>query len=251
MAHAKKSVHWLPRLLFRPSVMILDNPGQIVPTGLNTALLRAEGEIIVRVDGHTIIAPDYVRQCVASLQRIKADNVGGRMNAVGETPFGKTVALASSTPFGIGGWRFHYSAKEEWVDTVYMGAWPRRIFEKIGLFDEELVRDQDDEFNYRWAKEASILLSPAIRSKIFRTEYARCFVASILPIRLLEGSRPPKASSPDEPPPVCPASLCALLIVSVLFVFPISFPSFPLHPSLYIPLLYILVNLAASIYTCL
>ena len=71
------------------------------------------------------------------------------MNAVGQNAFGEAVALATSSPFGIGGGRFHYSDKEEWVDTVYMGAWPRRVFERIGLFDEELVRDQDDEFNYR------------------------------------------------------------------------------------------------------
>lgn len=88
------------------------------------------------------------------------------MNAIGSKPFGKAVALATSTPFGVGGARFHYSDQEEWVDTVYMGAWPRRVFEKIGLFDEELVRDQDDEFNCRLRRQGGrILLSPAIRSE--------------------------------------------------------------------------------------
>jgi len=130
-------------------ILILDNPAKIVPTGINIALHQAKGEIIVRVDGHTLIAPDYVRRCVESIQRSGADNVGGRMNAIGASAFGKAVALATSTPFGIGGGRFHFSEKEEWVDTVYIGAWPRQVFEKIGLFDEELVRDQDDEFNYR------------------------------------------------------------------------------------------------------
>lgn len=146
-------------------VLIIDNPGQIVPTGLNIALRQAKGEIIIRVDGHTVIAPDYVRQCVETLQRTQADNVGGRMNAIGSNPFGKAVALATSTPFGVGGARFHYSDKEEWVDTVYMGAWPRSVFENIGLFDEELVRDQDDEFNYRLLENGGkILLSPNIKS---------------------------------------------------------------------------------------
>lgn len=148
------------------SLKILDNPGRIVPTGLNIALQCARGEIIIRVDGHTIIAPDYVKQCVDVLGRTQADNVGGRMNAVGKTPFGKAVVLGTSSPFGIGGGRFHYSDNEEWVDTVYMGAWPRRVFEKIGLFDEELTRDQDDEFNYRLREHGGcILLSPAIRSE--------------------------------------------------------------------------------------
>ena len=131
------------------SITLLDNPGRIVPIGMNIALRQACGEIIIRVDGHTVIAPDYVRQCVETLQRTCADNVGGKMNAIGTTSFGKAVAMATSTPFGVGGARFHYSDDEEWVDTVYMGAWPHQVFERIGLFDEELVRNQDDEFNYR------------------------------------------------------------------------------------------------------
>jgi succinoglycan biosynthesis protein ExoA len=147
-------------------IKILDNPGKIVPIGINIALSHAKGEIIVRVDGHTRIARDYVRHCVEVLQKTNAENVGGKMNAIGRNAFGKAVALATSTPFGIGGGRFHYSDKEEWVDTVYMGAWPRRVFEKVGLFDEELVRDQDDEFNYRLrAAGGKILLSPKIKSE--------------------------------------------------------------------------------------
>ena len=147
-------------------IRVLDNPSRIVPTGINITLRQAKGEIIIRVDGHTIIAPDYVRQCVEALQRTGADNVGGKMNAVGKNMFGNAVALATSSPFGVGGGRFHYSDQEEWVDTVYMGAWPRRVFEKIGLFDEELVRDQDDEFNYRLrAAGGKILLSPKIKSE--------------------------------------------------------------------------------------
>jgi succinoglycan biosynthesis protein ExoA len=150
----------------RSSIMVLDNPGKTSPKGMNTALRQAKGEIIVRVDGHTVIAPDYVRQCVESIQRTHADNVGGKMNAIGSSPFGRSVALATSTPFGIGGGRFHTSDKEEWVDTVYMGAWPRSVFKKIGLFDEELVRDQDDEFNYRLREQGGrILLCPGIRSE--------------------------------------------------------------------------------------
>ncbi len=149
-------------------VLLIDNPRRIVPTGFNLALARARGEVIVRVDGHTIIAPDYVRACVTALQRSGADNVGGRMEAVGQNRFGEAVALATSTPFGVGGARFHYSEREEWVDTVYMGAWPRQLFERIGQFDEEQVRNQDDEFNYRLLeRNGKILLSPEISSRYY------------------------------------------------------------------------------------
>ena len=145
------------------NIKIIDNPGLIVPTGFNAAIRAANGEILIRIDGHTTIAPDYVSQCVETLQRTGADNVGGRMNANGTTPFGRTVALSTSSPFGVGGARFHYSDQEEWVDTVYMGAWPSRVFEQIGGFDEELVRDQDDEFNYRLRENGGrILLNPKI-----------------------------------------------------------------------------------------
>lgn len=149
-----------------PPIGIMHNPRKIAATGLNIALREARGEMIVRVDAHTIIALDYVRQCVEALQETGADNVGGRMAAVGKNAFGRAVALATGCPFGVGGGRFHVSDKEEWVDTVYLGAWPRRVFDKNGLFDEELVRDQDDEFNYRLREAGGrILLSPKIRSE--------------------------------------------------------------------------------------
>jgi glycosyltransferase involved in cell wall biosynthesis len=149
-------------------VLVIENPGRIVPTGFNLALDRARGEVIIRVDGHTIVAPDYVRECVMALQSSGADNVGGRMEPVGQNRFGEAVSLVTSTPFGVGGARFHYSEYEEWVDTVYMGAWPRQVFERVGLFDEEQVRNQDDEFNYRLLERGGrILLSPNIRSRYY------------------------------------------------------------------------------------
>lgn len=144
---------------------LLDNPAGIVPCALNRGIRQSNGGIIVRVDGHTVIAPDYVRQCVMALQSSGGDNVGGRMNAVGETAFGEVVAIATSSPFGVGGARFHYSEQAEWVDTVYMGAWSRSMFARVGLFDEEMVRNQDDEFNYRIrAAGGRIWLDPAIKS---------------------------------------------------------------------------------------
>ena len=149
-----------------PNVHLLDNPQRIVPTALNIGIRAARGDIIIRVDGHTTIAPDYIHQCVTTLERTGADNVGGRMDAQAPGYFGKAVALATSSPFGVGNSRFHYSRKEEWVDTVYLGAYRREVFDRIGLFDEELVRNQDDEFNYRLsACGGRILLCPQIRSQ--------------------------------------------------------------------------------------
>jgi len=149
-------------------VRLIDNPQRIVPTALNRGIRAARGEIVIRVDGHAVIAPDYVRRCVEALGATKADNVGGPMNAVGKTVVAQAIALASSSRFGVGSALFHYTDKPGWVDTVYMGAYRRQVFDRIGLFDEELVRNQDDEFNYRLIRAGGkIWLDPAIRSDYF------------------------------------------------------------------------------------
>jgi glycosyltransferase involved in cell wall biosynthesis len=150
------------------NLSLVDNPGKIVSTGLNAGLRMARGEIIIRVDGHTVIAPDYCRRCIDGLQETGADNVGGRMIAVSDGIFGRAVAVATSSRFGIGDARFHYSDREEQVDTVYLGAWPRDVFQRVGMFDEEMVRNQDDEFNYRLrAAGGKILLNPRIKSEYY------------------------------------------------------------------------------------
>ncbi len=147
---------------------ILHNPDRTVPKSMNVALALVRGEIVVRVDGHAIIARDYVRQCVNYLQESGADNVGGRMCPIGRGCFGKATALATTSRFGVGGSRFHYSNREEFVDTVYLGAWPREVFTVFGSFDEEQVRNQDDEFNYRMCSaNGRILLCPRIKSRYF------------------------------------------------------------------------------------
>jgi glycosyltransferase involved in cell wall biosynthesis len=145
-------------------VRLLRNPRRIVPSALNIAIRAARGAIICRIDGHTRIAPDYVRVGVETLRRTGADNVGGPMHAVGGGWFGDAVAAATASRFGIGSY-FHYGTAEREVDTVYLGMWPREVFERIGLFDEELVRNQDDEFNYRLRKAGGrVLLTPAMHS---------------------------------------------------------------------------------------
>ena len=204
------------------NLRLVHNPGRIVPTGLNLALAAAEGEIIVRIDGHTTIEPDYVRRCVEALKRTGAANVGGRMNAVGRGRFGEAVAAATSSPFGVGGARFHYSDEEEWVDTVYMGAWPRRVFEKAGLFDEELVRDQDDEFNYRLREHGGrILLSPKIKSVYSNRSnplalWRQYFQYGFWKVRVMQ--KHPKQMRPRQfVPPLLALCLFLCLCLSILF----------------------------------
>ena len=130
-------------------VRLVDNPGGIVPTGMNAAIREAKSEFIVRVDGHAEIPSDYVESVIACFRRSPGDCVGGRMDARGDGYWGRVIARITSHPFGVGGSRFHYSERAGETDTVYLGAWRRATLLRIGMFDERFVRNQDDELNYR------------------------------------------------------------------------------------------------------
>ncbi len=153
---------------YHPQVQLLDNPRRIVPTALNIALKAARGDVIIRVDGHAEIAPDYLEKCVEYLHSSGADCTGGYILSINDSFVGKAIALAMSSPFGVGNARFRTSGKSGFVDTLAFGAYQREIFQKIGNFDEELVRCQDDEFNYRLRKAGGkIFFTPEIRSKYY------------------------------------------------------------------------------------
>lgn len=147
-----------------PNLTLLDNPQQITPSAFNIGVQNAQGQIIGLVSAHTTLAPDYLRQCVAALRRSGADGVGGVMCPVGGGYVGRAIALALNGPFGAGDSKFHYAREEAFVDTVPLPAYRREVFDKVGIFDEELVRNQDFEFNYRIRKSGGkLFLSPSIR----------------------------------------------------------------------------------------
>lgn len=205
-------------------VKFVDNVKKIAPSGLNLALRAAKGEIIVRVDGHTIVESDYVSECVDALLRTGAANAGGKMNAVSEGSAGQAIAIATSSRFGIGNARFHYSDQEEYVDTVYLGAWPKSIFDRYGLFNEELVRNQDDEFNYRLrAGGEKILLSPRIKSIYFNRSsfmslWRQYFQYGYWKVRVLQ-MHPRQMSMRQFVPLIFVASLTVTAILSLLIPF--------------------------------
>ena len=144
---------------------LVDDPGRSVPRGLNTAVRAARGRIIVRIDAHTQYAPDYVSQCLAVLHETGADNVGGPWVAQGTGYLGRAIAAAFQSPFAVGGARGHNPHYTGPVDTVYLGCWPREVFERIGFFDEALMRTEDDEFNLRLRRAGGLIWqSPRIKS---------------------------------------------------------------------------------------
>lgn len=132
-----------------PAIRLIDNPALIVSTGLNRALREARGEVIVRMDVHTVYAADYVRQCVAELLRTGADNVGGCPRVPATNLRNRVFSAAYHSAFAVGGSRSHNPDFEGYVDTVFYGCWRKTTLVRLGGFDEELVRDQDDELNLR------------------------------------------------------------------------------------------------------
>jgi len=152
-------------------ITLLNNSEKNTIAGLNLGIKNTSGDIIMRVDGHSYIEKDYIQQCVDTLTRTGADNVGGAMRPVGETYIQQAIAFATSSIFGMGWGRFHYSDKEEYVDTVYLGAFKRSIFDKVGLFDPEMLYSEDNELNLRIIRNGSkILLSPRIKSYYYPRE---------------------------------------------------------------------------------
>lgn len=147
-----------------PRVKLLTNPKRSTASGLNVGIAAARGEVIVRLDGHTVPAPDYVAAAVAALERESAWCVGGHFVGRGQGLFGQAVALAVGSPFGAGDAAFRLGGRGP-TDTVYLGAWPRRVLLELGGFDEGLVRNQDYELCVRIRQAGgTVWLEPAMRT---------------------------------------------------------------------------------------
>ena len=144
---------------------ILDNPRQTTPCGMNVGIQAARGRVIAIMGAHNRYAPDYLRRGVEVLAETAADNVGGAMECEAETYLQHAIAAAHHSPFAVGGARWHDPDYEGPADTVFGGVYRKETFERLGLFDEELVRNQDDEFNLRLSRAGGhIWQSPRIKS---------------------------------------------------------------------------------------
>ncbi|HEX5002262.1 MAG TPA: glycosyltransferase family 2 protein [Bacteroidia bacterium] len=151
-----------------PNIKLLSNPDKFVPYALNMAITASTGDPVVRLDAHTKYHKDYFVAILECFSRTGADIVGGPMRAQGTTPLQLAVAYATSTPLGVGDSGFHDATKEGFTESVYLGAWRRSIFETTGMFDTEMLRNQDDEFHYRARKAGfTVYLDPAIKSTYY------------------------------------------------------------------------------------
>ncbi|MGJ3508567.1 glycosyltransferase family 2 protein [Enemella sp. A6] len=148
-----------------PRVRIVDNPDGWTPAGLNRAIEVARHDIIVRVDGHGELTPGYITTAVELIEETGAANVGGFMDAQGDSTFERAVATAYTSRLGLGGGAFHLATSHEGpADTVYLGTFRRDALAKVGGFDETMHRAQDWELNYRLRRAGEqIWFSPELR----------------------------------------------------------------------------------------
>jgi len=149
-----------------PCIRLITNKKKIVPTGLNEAIKMSKGKVIIRVDAHSVYPNNYISRLVEALDIYGADNVGCviKTEPYNNSAKCRAIAIGLSSPFGVGNSSFRIGIKEAIeVDTVPFGCFRREVFEDIGFFDEELVRNQDDEFNARMRKNGKkIFLIPDI-----------------------------------------------------------------------------------------
>lgn len=145
-------------------IRVVANPAGSTSAGLNRAVACAVGDIVARIDAHSVPVPGYLRRAAELLEETGADNVGGIQQAAGHTAFERAVAAAMTSRFGVGDSRFHCGGPPGPVDTVYLGVFRRDALDRVGGFDETLVRNQDYELNWRLrASGGTVWFSPDLQ----------------------------------------------------------------------------------------
>ncbi len=146
-------------------VFLLHNPKRHIAAALNIGLDAARGDFIVRMDAHTVYAPDYVSRCIERLDAGQAEAVGGRQQGKGYGLWGQTIAMATQHPFGSGGPAYKVARSPEYVDTVYLGAWRQETLRALGGWSESWEINEDYELFHRLrAQGGRVLVDPAIES---------------------------------------------------------------------------------------
>jgi succinoglycan biosynthesis protein ExoA len=195
---------------FGQAVRLVENPKVTAAAAMNAGIEAARNDVIVRADAHTLYAPDYVSASVASLLRTGAAVVGGAMRPVGITPFGRAVAAVTSSPFGVGPGRFHYSDQLEDVDTVYLGTFRRATVLEAGGYDDVSIQwaAEDQELNFRIRQRGGrIVLDPSIQSQYFPRQTPRSLMRQYHNYGMCKASTLAKHRTFPSWRPVVPAAL--------------------------------------------
>lgn len=232
-------------------IHILDNHQRTIPSGLNTAIRAAQGEYIVRLDAHSQPYPDYVERCIRALKEGKGDNVGGvwEIRPGGPSWVSRSIAAAASHPLGVGDAYYRVGGVARSVDTVPFGAYRRSLIEKVGLYDESLLTNEDYELNVRIRKVGgTVWLDPAIRCIYFARSSLRELARQYFRYGYWKGKmlqrNPGTVRWRQLLPPLFTLNLVLIVIASILF------PSLILLLIIEIAI-YLLVLMVAGIRTAL
>lgn len=228
------------------NVRLLDNPHRTVPFALNIGIRESRGEVIIIIGAHSLAAPDFVRKNVEVLQRTGADCVGGTIACVADSRAGEIIAAAMRSTFGIGDSTRRESQKEGYVTHLAFPCYPKHVFAKIGGFDEEMVKNQDDEFSFRLRKAGGrIYFAPEIQSYYYVRPsllalWKQYFRYGLYKVRVFQ-KHPAQLSVRH----FIPAGFVATLLLSLLLTF---FSRFFAAIFLGVLALYLIAVLAASVF---
>jgi len=146
-----------------PYIKLIENPERFVSHGFNRAYRETTSKYISLIGAHSIYPNNYFYTCIKAIQSGECDVAGGFLLQIGKNNIGKAIARVMSSQFGVGNTEFRTIPRRMYVDSVAFAIYDRRVFDKIGLFDEELIRNQDDEFHYRLTKAGfKILMLPEL-----------------------------------------------------------------------------------------
>lgn len=223
-----------------PRVRMIDNAKRITPAALNAGITAARGDVVVRMDAHNHYPPHYVSRLVGHLERSGADNVGGlwETRPANGTAKARAIARGLSHPFGVGNAHYRLGVTEpRWVDTVPFGCYRRDVFRRIGLFDEDLVRNQDDELNARLLRAGGrILLVPDVSSRYHAREALRKLWRMYWQYGYFKPLAARKAGAVLTVRQLVPSALVLALVGSALLalLFPALQPLAALAPAVYL-----------------
>ena len=229
-------------------IKFINNIYKIVSTGFNLALNEAKGDIIIRIDGHCEIAQNYIEKCYNLLKETDADIVGGVIETISSGLIGNAISIAQSSRFGVGGVKFRNkdSKEAEYVGTLAFGAHRREIFSDIGGYDEEMICNQDDEFNHRALQAGKkIWMDPTIKTKYYsRSTFSRLFKQyfnyGLYKVRGIQ-----KRGQIFSIRHIIPSIFIVTLIITLIIGFFLQLPLI----SFSVGSLYLIFNLTASIYS--
>ena len=161
------------------NIQLIENFGEIVSEGFNLALSQSIGEYILRIDGHSELPPNYLKNCIELMIKGKTDIVGGCIETLSSGVVGRANSVTQASFFGVGGVKFRNSqqSKAGFVDTLAFGLHKRELFAELGGYDEEMIYNQDDEFNFRVTQAGKkIWMNPILKTKyIARSNYKKLF----------------------------------------------------------------------------